>query len=170
LKKQEIFRLAAFLVIGVSLLSGMFWYIEFNEFVTAIGNLQISWIIISVVAMVSIYLMRSLRWQLLLKPVKDSTSLFNILAITVVGFFVNAIIPIRTGEIFRAFFLREKEGIRFLEGFSSIVSERILDVLGIVVLGIMATFTLPGNQSYPLWFLESLKYVGLLIIAVFYVF
>jgi hypothetical protein len=165
MKNQEIFKLVASSVIGVLLLFGIFWYMEFDEFATAVKSLQINWVILSVVAMVSIYFMRSLRWQLLLKPVKGSTNLSNILAITIVGLFVNALIPIRIGEFLRAFLLREREGIKFFAGFSSIVSERIFDLLGIAVLGIMATFTLPSNRSYPSWFLGSLRFVALLMIT-----
>jgi len=165
LKSPEILKLVASTVIGVLLLFGMFWYIGFNEFVATVRSLEINWVILSIVAMVLMYLMRGLRWQLLLKPVKGSTSLFNILAITIVGFFANTIVPIRLGELLRGFLLREKEGIKFFEGFSSIACERLLDLLGIAVLGIMATFTLPSNRSYPSWFLDSLRLVAFLMIA-----
>ena len=75
---------------------------------------------------------RSWRWHYLVRPVKDvpTSRMFPIVAI---GYMGNNIYPARAGEVFRALFLKAREGVPFSTSLATIIVERIFD--GVVMLG-----------------------------------
>jgi hypothetical protein len=74
---------------------------------------------------------------------------------------MNTLVPIRIGEPARAFLVQKREGTGFFEAFSSIIAERVLDLLCIVTLATTALLMLP-TAGYPDWILNSLRTVALL--------
>lgn len=75
---------------------------------------------------------RAWRWHYLIRPVKSipTRRMFPIVAI---GYMGNNIYPARAGEVFRALFLKSKEGVPFSTSLATIIVERIFD--GVVMLG-----------------------------------
>jgi len=161
---DERFRILLSSILGIALMIGLLWYVGIEEILGYLYNVSPVWLAASIFVSLSFYLLRAWRWKLLLKPVKNSVHISNALAITVIGYFVNTLIPIRIGEFIRAFLLKEKEGVGFAEGFSSIVVERVLDVMGIVMLGVIGLYIIPPELSFPYWFIQSLRLVGGLVV------
>jgi len=100
---------------------------------------------------------RSMRWRLLLPEhhIKTST-LFRAL---IVGFTVNNLLPIRMGEVARAYLLSSWCRVPYGATVASLVVERILDGLSLAALLILALMLVPA-PSY-------LIVIGALVGAVF---
>src|SRR5437588_6010548 len=92
--------------------------------------------------------LRSARWRLLLPghSIKTST-LFRAL---VVGFTVNNLLPLRMGEIARAYLLSRWCRIPYGATIASLVVERVLDGLSLAVLLLIALALLPSAPGYLL--------------------
>src|SRR5439155_15385922 len=92
--------------------------------------------------------LRSARWGLLLPEhsVKTST-LFRAL---VVGFTVNNLLPLRMGEVARAYLLARWCRISYGATIASLVVERVLDGLSLAILLLVALRLLPGAPGYLL--------------------
>jgi glycosyltransferase 2 family protein len=74
---------------------------------------------------------RAWRWQMILRPTLAIS--FPIVArVLVVGYGLNAIMPLRLGELFRAEFLKKTCGAPRVQALTSIVIERLLDGLTVV--------------------------------------
>src|SRR5262245_52783255 len=75
--------------------------ISFREVGQALVRANPAWIAIAIVLYTFGYLMRTFRWSLLLKPVRNihSNRLFWPMMI---GFFANNVLPLRMGEVVRA--------------------------------------------------------------------
>lgn len=153
-------KLVLSFLIGTLLLVGMLWYVGLNRLWTAIGQASIMWLIISALTLLPVYLLRAWRWRTLLKPVKNAVGISSTFWTTSIGFMTNTLIPIRLGEFIRAYILGEKEKVSFASGFSSIVIERTLDLLGLVTLGLVALLILPQGTGTPSWLVDSLKAVS----------
>ena len=104
--------------------------------------------------------MRSYRWSVLLRPLlKVSTA--DVAPITVVGFMANNVLPLRTGEIVRAYALSKRFGVRKTSALATIAVERLFD--GLTMLGFMlAAATVVGFTSE----LRSLAIVAFVLFAV----
>jgi uncharacterized membrane protein YbhN (UPF0104 family) len=86
--------------------------------------------------------LRTLRWGLLL-PVSGGTTgtLFRALA---VGFTVNNLLPVRMGEIARAYLMARWCGVAYGNTLASVVVERVLDGLALAALLLAALFFVPA--------------------------
>jgi glycosyltransferase 2 family protein len=92
--------------------------------------------------------LRSARWKLLL-PTHNvkTTTLFRAL---VVGFTINNLLPLRMGEVARAYLLARWCRISYGATIASLVVERVLDGLSLAVLLLVALRLLPGAPGYLL--------------------
>lgn len=88
---------------------------------------------------------RSVRWHYLLRPLK-SMSPRSLFPVVVIGYMANDIIPLRIGELVRAYILGEKERVSKTAILGTIAVERMFD--GLTLLFFMAVvslfITLPG--------------------------
>src|SRR5205823_9206505 len=76
---------------------------------------------------------RALRWQYLLEPL-GRASFANAFRATAVGFAASSILPARAGEVIRPYFLARHENMTATGAFATIILERVLDVLTVLVL------------------------------------
>ncbi len=86
----------------------------------------------SIAVATSGFLIRALRWKILLAPVKPDTTLRARWAAVSIGFMANNVLPARVGEFARAYALSRMEPVSASAAFGSLVVERALD--GVVLL------------------------------------
>lgn len=96
------------------------------------------------------YVIRAIRWRILLHPVDPDTGFWNRFRTVVVGFMANNLLPARIGEFARAYALGQVEPrVTASAAFGSLVVERVLDGMVLGVFLVAATFT-PGFPSTQL--------------------
>lgn len=86
------------------------------------------WIFPALVCDVVSYVCQGLRWQMLLRYYGSITTLQATKAIYA-GLFINEILPLRLGELVRAYIVARWLGIRFVAALPSIIIERLFDAL-----------------------------------------
>jgi glycosyltransferase 2 family protein len=79
------------------------------------------------------YLLRSVRWQAMLQPIGHAPLSLAFRA-TVVGFAANFLLPARAGEVLRPYLLARRAGLSVTSTFATIVLERLLDLLTVLLL------------------------------------
>lgn len=90
------------------------------------------------------YLLRALRWQVLLEPL-GPTRLREVFRTTVIGFAANTVLPARIGEIVRPYLLARRERLSVPATFTTIILERLLDFVTVLtLLGLFVVFFDPG--------------------------
>jgi len=76
--------------------------------------------------------MRGLRWRVLLNNRLSAKDCFHIMNI---GYFINAVLPLRVGEVARAFLATQTDPpVRALTSLSTILVERLIDTMTVFVL------------------------------------
>jgi uncharacterized protein (TIRG00374 family) len=107
--------------------------------------------------------LRSARWGLLLPEHSVKTSvLFRAL---LVGFTVNNLLPLRMGEVARAYLLARWGRVAYTATVASLLVERVLDGLSLALLLILALWLLPSAPGY-LWAVGSIAGAAFLACAV----
>jgi hypothetical protein len=89
------------------------------------------------------FVIRALRWDVLLSPVRKGTSLSSRFSAVSIGFMANNVLPARVGEFARAYALSRLEPISASAAFGSLVVERFLDGVVLLLLLIVPPLT-PG--------------------------
>lgn len=118
-------------------------YLAFRDIdLTVLGDLfagaSTGWIFLAVLLMIFSVWVRAVRWQALIEPIRN-VSMKPLFSSTMIGYFGNAVLPVRLGEILRAYALGKDEPlVSRAAAFGTIVVERFVDMLGALVL--MAIF------------------------------
>jgi len=88
---------------------------------------------------------RALRWHYLLRPLKN-ISTDQLFPVVVVGYTINDLLPVRAGEIARAYLVGEKEHVSKLSVIGTIAAERLLDGLTLLFFAGASAFFLPIEE------------------------
>jgi uncharacterized protein (TIRG00374 family) len=91
------------------------------------------WMIISIVIALISHLLRALRWEQLLGAMEYQPGTTRTLSAVMIGYFANFIVP-RMGEVSRCGSLQKTANIPFEKSFGTVITERIVDVLGLAIL------------------------------------
>jgi uncharacterized protein (TIRG00374 family) len=95
------------------------------------------------------HFLRAIRWRVLLEPVKANVSLHGAFSSLMIGFMVNGIIP-RAGELVRAYVLGRREQIPASAVFSTVILERMLDVISFAM--VLCLVVILKADSIVFWF------------------
>ncbi len=98
------------------------------------------WVGVSIFLGLVAYLARAIRWNYMLHPMGFKPRLINNILIILMSYFANLGIP-RMGEILRPTALATYEGVPFEKGLGTIVTERVVDLI-MMLLVIVITFFL----------------------------
>ena len=97
-----------------------------------------------------LYLLRVVRWQLLLRPIKR-VGMSSAASATCIGFMSNNILPARLGEIIRPYVLHRREDVSFGHAFATVGAARVFDLVGLSILllitWVLMTAHAPGAQD-----------------------
>jgi uncharacterized protein (TIRG00374 family) len=98
-----------------------------------ITEARVSWLIGAVSMTFVTYVLRATRWLALLAPLGPAR-FRTAFRTTVIGFTASYLLPLRPGEVLRAYLLARQEGLSAPATFATVVVERALDLTVILLL------------------------------------
>jgi uncharacterized protein (TIRG00374 family) len=108
------------------------------------------------------YVLRAFRWQYLLAPI-GRTHFATAFRATVIGFAASFLLPARAGEVIRPYLLARRERLSATAAFATVILERLLDLVTVLLLFGVFVFTLaPGDVVATPAQLGRVKLGGLL--------
>lgn len=90
-------------------------------------------VLLAMLASVATFVFRTIRWQYLLQPT-GHVPFMPALRATIIGFGANAMLPGRVGEVIRPYLLARKVNLDPTATFATIVLERALDMITLLLL------------------------------------
>lgn len=158
-------------IVGV-LLFFFFRNVNFREVYDSISSINPIYPIVFLLGLYVQFFIRGYRWGLILKPHKNRISILTLYHYTVIGFFLDAIAPGKIGEPAKGILLAKEENIGRSFGLASVVLERLIDSLMIVLLFLVSLFFIRDTTSPLLMNLKSISFflfpVILLFLLLFY--
>ena len=79
------------------------------------------------------HIIRAIRWRVMLIPMNYNPKTINLILSVFISYISNLAIP-RSGEVLRATIVNKYEKIPFSKGFSTIVIERFIDLIILLIL------------------------------------
>jgi uncharacterized protein (TIRG00374 family) len=110
---------------------------------------------------------RALRWGVLVSAQKR-TSLLSMFWATAAGYMGNNFLPARAGELIRSIMLGKDAGISASFVLATALTERLMDVIALVMIGAWVISTIA--LALPSWLYSAIQWmalVGLLALAIF---
>ena len=113
--------------VSIACLIWVFHGVDFRGLLVDLAELNWGWVALAVVSDLLIYIWQAWRWNLLLRPIAKLPLLRSARAVYV-GLFASDVLPLRPGEVIRAYLQAHwSEDVPFSLAFSSVIIERILD-------------------------------------------
>jgi len=106
--------------------------VEWDALINALETMDIAWIVVGLLTTLLAHLIRAWRWRLLI-PSGEAISLWSVFSATIIGYFMNGLIP-RSGELVRPWALARSQGRATSEMVGTVVVERIIDGLSLLLL------------------------------------
>lgn len=113
------------------------------------------WILLSMFLSFLSHLVRAMRWRLLIQPLGFNPKISNTFFAVMVGYLANFALP-RLGEVSRCGILTKYEKIPFTEAFGTVIAERAIDLLCLILIFFATLFF----QFEQLWGLTNEKIVS----------
>jgi uncharacterized protein (TIRG00374 family) len=137
-------KFLAFLLVGVVLLWLAFRNIDFRSLSEGLKNARYSWLLLSLFFGLMAYFIRSRRWILLIHALGYKPSFRNTYHALMTGYLFNIALP-RLGEITRCVALGKKEKIPVDQLFGTVIIERTIDLVSILIIMVVMIF-FSGDQ------------------------
>lgn len=127
--------LAAAVIVGVALWRAP---INWSDAWNRIRQANLALYVAALAVYQASYVVRSLRWKLLLGNAGEERPTAELLPIVVVSFFVNCVVPAKMGDVYRAYLARVRERIATSLALGTIIAERLLDLIVLMALLLIA--------------------------------
>ncbi|PKN78854.1 MAG: hypothetical protein CVU48_07135 [Candidatus Cloacimonetes bacterium HGW-Cloacimonetes-1] len=158
--------------VGIGLLLGLvligFWisFVEFDQLLDYLKVVKIPLVVLASLVYISAYFVRSIRWNLLLRSVKK-LPIWETWLYSMGGNFINYMIPIRMGEVVKAWFVKKNYQQPIVSVLPSIFIDKTFDTIGIFFVILMLPFVtikLSGAMVVLLSLLSVVFFLSLLVV------
>ncbi len=139
-------RTIAVVVLALALLGLFLRNVNFGGVAREIVRAHPGWLLLSFGTMILNLVIRAWRWQFLLQPL-GKASFANSFRATAVGFAVRSFLPAAASEFVRPYFLSRREPMSATGAFATIVLERLLDTITVLILLASYVFVFGRNMS-----------------------
>jgi len=143
-------RILISLIIGAVILALVIQTSNISDLSVNITEASPALVLLSFTIIVGFLVIRSIRWKIIL----GQGSFINLFSILQIGNLLANILPFHLNEPVRAILLKEKENIPVGYGLSSILIERLMDVVGLLFIGIIVSFLFYTESLVQSWIFQ----------------
>jgi uncharacterized protein (TIRG00374 family) len=152
-------RTAVGLIAGAILIAVFLRLVNVGAVSRRLAHLEVGFALLSGVAFLGAYVVRSLRWRRLLRPYEVTRR--RAASIYLVATFLNWLLPVRGGELAKSLLLRQTDGIPVSPSLATVSMDKVLDLLPAVALLVVLPFVhLRLSRALLLLLLSALVVVG----------
>src|SRR5258708_7596520 len=137
------------LLLGIAVSAILLWYalhgVDLGQMTSEITHINFGWALIAIILTVVSMWLRALRWRFLLNNRITPVHSFSI---SNAAYLFNTFLPLRLGEVVRAYMVtRLDPPIAMFTALSSVLVERLTDVLAIVLCFVIAILMAPVDSK-----------------------
>jgi uncharacterized protein (TIRG00374 family) len=138
-------RLGAGVILSVVLLGVLVWRIDLHVVGRQLASTHWGWALASAFFAIAGIWTRARRWQYLFPPGSNPPALFRA---TMIGYMANNVLPLRAGELVRVYVMARYWSHGFWMPLATLVVERVLDGLAVVLLLGGLLFAVPVPPAF----------------------
>jgi uncharacterized protein (TIRG00374 family) len=150
-------------IISLAAIAAILYFVDLDRFVDAIRSANY-WLLLAFAASSVVWMaVRAIVWRTLLRNRASYRDVFLTLA---EGYLLNNFLPFRLGEVGRAFLLGRKAKLGFMDVFSTVVIERVVDLaFSAAILLSAVPFVVGAESAEPIAVIVgALVVVGLVVL------
>jgi len=135
-------------LIAVAILALML-YSVWGDLLLTLSHIYPPFLVAATIICIVSWVLRGARYRYILQALGVGCSLLFSTACIFISQTANLIVPARLGDIVRLFILKHEKDVTYSKGFSSVVIERLFDIISVALLGVIS---LPFAVDVPDWF------------------
>mgnify|MGYP000698737552 FL=1 len=138
-------------IIGVVIsLAGIYWAFkdfDFFDFKQSIQQIDLVYFLLATIFLWGSVWLRGIRWKWLFND-SASPSVASLYRAELIGYFGNNVLPLRLGEILRAYIVGKENNLPKSFVFGTVVLERLMDMFALIFFGIILLFLYPFEEGW----------------------
>ncbi len=144
--KKRTSPIALWIGVGLSVVAAalLVWRVSFRDLGAALAAADATWLLPSVVFFFLMCLARAWRWAVLL----GGTRLAPTWHANIIGYFFNVTLPLRLGEIARAYVISKNSDVTMARALSAVLVERLFDLASVVFLFTLFAQFVPMSGAF----------------------
>ncbi|MCK5519662.1 MAG: flippase-like domain-containing protein [Candidatus Marinimicrobia bacterium] len=165
--KNKIFQIGGLLISALAV-----WYafrgIQWDTVGAQIHSINLAWYTLTLLLMILSIYVRAFRWQFIIKPI-GKAKVYPLYKSVMIGYFGNNVLPLRLGELLRAYVASKATNIPVVKVLPTIVADRILDLLSFFIVFLVMSL----GMTLPEWAGETkfwLIIMMLLLLIILYIY
>ncbi len=119
--------------VAVAFLGLFFWKLDARQVLRHAVEAQPAWLVLALALQALHLILRSLRWRILLAPMKRRIGFYNLFSTTAIGYLISFVF-FRIGEVLRPIMLAQREKMPRSGAIATCVLERLMDALAVALL------------------------------------
>lgn len=143
-------------VLAIALFAWFLSHANLDSVWIQVQRARIDLLVAGFAAVVLTYVIRAWRWQYLLRPI-GPTRFRTAFRTTVIGFAALGVLPARAGDVLRPYLLARQEGLNVSATLATIIMERVLDLIAVLVLLALYVWGLAGETALPPSLLRAIE-------------
>ena len=152
--KKWIFRF-----IGLIILAYILYITDFHKYYLQLQNLDITAFLWACFLILIVYILKSLRWKLLLNGQQIRYSFYNALLAFTSSNFIAFITPGRLGEFAKIFYLKNDRNVPFSKSLPNVITDRLFDVYVLLFFGFFGIIRTGIKANWLLYMLVAISVV-----------
>ena len=157
--------------LGFVLSAALLWFalrdIRFADVGRAIAAADLPLLLLAAVVATCTFPTRAMRWRPILASVVPRLPFGPLWRAIAIGFMVTNVVPVRAGELARAFVLsRERADVPFSASFASVGVDRLFDAVVVIAMMLLATLDPAFPSGTPVAGYSVLRWAGVLAAVV----
>jgi glycosyltransferase 2 family protein len=147
------------IIVSVLAIALFVWFLRHANLADVWAQVQrarIELLIAGFFAVILTYVIRAYRWQFLLDPI-GTTRFRTAFRTTVIGFAALGVLPARAGDVLRPYLLARQEGLNTSAALATIVMERVLDLVAVLILLVFYVWGVADPANLPAGLLRPIE-------------
>jgi glycosyltransferase 2 family protein len=141
-------RTALVILLAIALFAWFLRGVNLAEVGREMQRARMDLLALSFVFLAVTYVARVVRWRHLLDPL-GPTRFRTAFRTTIIGFAAIGLLPARAGDVLRPYLLARQEGLNAASTFATVVMERVIDLVTVLVLLALYVLVLGGRETLP---------------------
>jgi glycosyltransferase 2 family protein len=150
-------------VLGLGLLAWFVATIEWNALLEALSGLRLGYVALAAGVLLLEFVLRSIRWRILLRPVHPAARVGALFSATVIGAAINTLLPARAGEVAKPLVAVRRTGAPLAATVTTTVVERVFDLVGLLSVFLLMLAVLPAAEGPDGVLVRNLRRYGTLM-------
>jgi uncharacterized protein (TIRG00374 family) len=133
LNVSRILRVTLIVLLTIVFLALFLWKSNLHDVWRILLTTNLVWFAVGLIVNGSALIFRTIRWRILLDS-KNPPAFYPTFFANAIGYMLSTILPIRAGDVARPALLSRRTHIRFSEALGTVLTERVLDLLSILLI------------------------------------